>query len=77
MPQLHAKHGPEYDALARKLRAARIAAGLTQVQAAEKLGKPQSYVSKCEIGERRVDVVELRAFAEIYGQPMSYFAEDE
>jgi hypothetical protein len=34
-------------------------AGLTQVQAAKKLGKPQAFVSKCGGGERRVNVVEL------------------
>ena len=37
-------------------------AGLTQEQLAERLGESQSFVSKCERGERRIDIVELRAF---------------
>ena len=39
--------------------AARGDAGLSQVGLARRLGKPQSYVSKFESGERRLDVVEL------------------
>ena len=46
---------------------ARKAAGLSQVQVAKKLRKPQSYVSKCECGERRVDVDEFLRFAEAIG----------
>jgi transcriptional regulator with XRE-family HTH domain len=38
---------------------ARKQAGLTQAQLAHKLGKPQSFVSKYELGERRLDVVEF------------------
>jgi len=38
---------------------ARTACGLTQTELAEKLRKPQSFVSKYERGERRLDVVEL------------------
>lgn len=44
------------------LRQIRIDAGLTQVQLAEKLGKPQSYVSKAEMGERRLDFLETLDF---------------
>lgn len=42
-------------------------AGLTQAALAAKLGKPQSYVSKYERGERRVDVVELLEIADALG----------
>lgn len=56
-----------------RLRAARKRAGLTQAEVARKLGKPQSFVSKCESGERRVDCVELLAFSEIYEVDVSFF----
>lgn len=38
---------------------ARKASGMTQAELAAGLGRPQSYVSKIETGERRLDVVEL------------------
>jgi transcriptional regulator with XRE-family HTH domain len=41
------------------LAAARVAAGLTQTALAKKLGRPQSFVSKFEAGERRLDIVEF------------------
>lgn len=63
----------DYRALLAKLKAARVAAGLTQDEAAKLLGKPQSYVSKCEQGERRIDVIELKTFARIYGKPLDFF----
>ncbi len=56
-----------------RLRAARIDAGLTQEQVAQHLARPQSFVSKCESGERRVDVIELELFAELYGKSLTYF----
>ena len=64
---------PEYKFMLRRLIEARSALGETQSQVAEKLGKPQSYVSKCESGERRVDVTELQRFAKIYNKPLEYF----
>ena len=51
-----------YAVLLRRLRQARKDAGLTQEQLAKRLGQTQSFVSKCERGERRIDVVELRAW---------------
>lgn len=62
-----------YRTLLERLRAARIQANLTQAQVAEALGQPQSFVSKCESGERRVDAVELERFAKLYGKPLRYF----
>lgn len=50
-----------------RLRRAREAAGLSQAEAAKQLGKPQSFVSRCETGERRVDVLEFEDFVVIYG----------
>ena len=44
----------EYKNVVKKLRKARNEAGLMQVDVAEKLKKPQSYISKIERGERRV-----------------------
>ncbi len=55
------------------MRKARLEAGLTQVQVAKKLGHHQSYVSKIESGERRVDVIELNKFAKLYGKSVNYF----
>ena len=42
------------------LKEARASAGLTQVQLAKKLKQSQSFVSKMEVGERRLDLVQLR-----------------
>jgi transcriptional regulator with XRE-family HTH domain len=53
-----------------RLRAAREGAGLTQAEAAEALGRPQNFVSKCETAERRIDAIELAEFAELYGAPI-------
>lgn len=62
-----------YAAFRRRLRDARNQAGLTQVDAAAALEKPQSFLSKCESGERRVDFVELKEFARLYRVPLSFF----
>lgn len=64
---------PEYKFMLQRLIEARNALGETQAQVAEKLKKPQSYVSKCESGERRIDVTELQRFAQIYNKPLDYF----
>ena len=57
----------EYEALLQCLVSARNAAGLTQNQLAKKLRKPQSFISKYENGERRLDVVEFMKIARVIG----------
>jgi transcriptional regulator with XRE-family HTH domain len=57
------------------LRKARVDAGLSQAEAARRLGRHQSFVSKCEAGERRVDVVELIDFCNLYGISVTTFLE--
>lgn len=69
-------HSPAYREFLRRLRHARERTGLTQVEVAEALGRPQSYVSKCESGERRVDIVELAEFAAIYSVSISDFVSE-
>jgi transcriptional regulator with XRE-family HTH domain len=66
-------HTPAYATVLQRLRQARKAAGITQVEAAKSLRRPQSYISNCESGERRIDVVELLEFAKLYRQPLAYF----
>jgi len=63
----------QYRVFRRRLKRAREDAKLTQAEVARRLSRPQSFVSKCESGERRVDFVELRYFARIYKKPISYF----
>jgi transcriptional regulator with XRE-family HTH domain len=55
---------PAYRRLRDWLVAGRHAQSLTQVQLAEKLGRPQSFVSKYERGERRLEFVEVFEIAE-------------
>ena len=66
-------HSQRHRTIVARLREARIAAGLRQADVAKKLRQQQSYVSRCESGEHRLDVVELEAFANLYGKPLAFF----
>ena len=66
-------HSTRYREFLRRLKEARSRRGLTQVQVARALRRPQSFISKCEAGERRVDIIELDAFAKLYRKPITFF----
>jgi len=68
-----ARRSAAYRLFLTRLREARRLAGLTQTEVAAQLRRPQSFVSKCESGERRVDVVELAEFAQLYRKQLNYF----
>ena len=55
------------------LRQMRLDAGMRQADLAQKLGEPQSFVSKYESGERRLDVLELRQLCTILGVSLTEF----
>ncbi|HEL4163750.1 helix-turn-helix domain-containing protein [Xanthomonas campestris pv. uppalii] len=74
MPQ--STHNSDYQLLLAVLKAARKRAGVSQVDLASRLGNTQTFVSKCERGERRIDAVELVEFAEALGiAPQNLLAE--
>ena len=63
-----------YDVFVTSLRDARTDAKVTQVELAKRLGETQSFVSKCERGERRLDVIELRAWCRALGTTLVEFS---
>lgn len=67
------RHTQKYERVLRALRAARKQAGLTQTDVAKRFGAHASFVSKCESGERRIDVVELAQFCHLYGVKVADF----
>jgi transcriptional regulator with XRE-family HTH domain len=60
-------HTRAYKALREQLIAARKNAGLSQEALAARLGRPQSFVAKYEVGERRIDLIELLAILNVLG----------
>ena len=69
------QHSPDYQPLMALLRALREEAELTQRDLGEALGKPQSWIHNCEVGNRRVDVAEFAAWVTACGvEPATAFA---
>lgn len=46
---------------------------MSQVNVAKKMGRSQTWLSNSELGERRVDFVEMEDFAKVYGKPLDWF----
>lgn len=69
-------HRHEHAILASVLRECRVEAGLTQAQAAEKLGVTQTTISKIEINERGVDFLVARDLCVIYHVDMHWLLDE-
>lgn len=67
------EHRREYEVFLALLRETRLAAGITQQDVAKHLGNTQTFVSKCERGERRIDVIDLLEYLAAVNQPPSIF----
>jgi len=66
-------YSKEHRMLVEKLKKARKEAGLDQEAVAKLLGVTQSYISKMESGQRRIDIVQLKRFAGVYRKKIDYF----
>ncbi len=63
----------DYEKVIGKLREARLEAGMSQVDVAKAMNRPQSYLSKVECGDQRIDIIELKILANIYKKSINYF----
>lgn len=68
-------YSADYQRLYGVLRQLRDEAGLTQTEVASRLRKPQSFVSKYEAGDRRLDLIELRHVLDALGVKPGCFLE--
>jgi len=66
-------YSKEYRYLVKQLKKARREAGLSQEQVANFLRRTQSYVSKIESSQRKIDIIQLKKFANIYKKSLDFF----
>lgn len=68
-------HSSDHQKLCELIRRLREERGVTQQALAQKLGFPQSFVSKVETGERRLDILELRSVCLALEIPLKRFVQ--
>ena len=66
-------YSKEHKMLIERIIKARVEAGFSQTEAAKRMGKSQSYISKIEVGQRKIDVIELKKLSFIFNKPINYF----
>ena len=66
-------YSKDHKYLVEQLKKARRDAGFDQKKVGKILDKSQSYISKIESGQRRIDIVQLKKLAEIYRKDLSFF----
>lgn len=66
-------YSEDHKYIVEQLKKARQEAGLEQEQVAKMLKKTQSYISKIESGQRRIDIIALKEFAKVYKKDINFF----
>jgi len=66
-------YSKDHKYIVEQLKKARQGTGLKQSEVAKLLGKTQSYISKIESGQRRIDIVTLKDFAKVYRKDINFF----
>ncbi|MSR60317.1 MAG: XRE family transcriptional regulator [Planctomycetaceae bacterium] len=66
----------EYRKFLELLRETRKSVNVTQAELAARLGRGQSFISKCERGEARIDVIQLRSICKALGTTLAAFVSD-
>ena len=66
-------YSQEHRHIVQRLKQARKNAALGQTEVAKRLNRTQSFVSKLESGQRRIDLVQLKEFAKLYKKGLEYF----
>jgi len=72
-----AKFQGAYDTLLERLVVAREKAELSQHEVSKLMGRSHNFMTKCETGQRSIDVMELMELAQIYGKPINHFFPSE
>lgn len=67
-------YSESYQTFLRLLRSTREALGVSQVELAIRLSETQSFVSKCERGQRRLDIVEVATWCNALGLSLAEFS---
>lgn len=63
----------EYAIFIERMKKARAESGLLQIEVAKAMKRPQSYISRVESGEYRLDILEVKKFAKLYKKNIDYF----
>ena len=67
----------QYKAIIDKLKEARLQQQLTQTEVAKSLKVGQSFISKIESGQYRLDIIQLQEFANLYNKRLSFFIKEK
>ena len=68
-------HSAQYALFLQRLKAVRLERNISQVQLAERLDETQVFVSKCERGERRLDIIETMRWCQALGISLQELAQ--